>query len=81
MTRATANGVAFHKIRGGAGSQGMVQARRSLRPRLSLASSEMELAPKVLVRVLSHYMSRQELSGDVHMCNDVGESLTRTQSC
>jgi hypothetical protein len=63
---------------GRASSRGLVRARRSLRPRLSLASGEAELAPEVLVRVLSYYASR--LPGGVRTLNDVGESLTRLLS-
>jgi hypothetical protein len=81
MTRATIDGVAFHGIHGGAGSRGLIRARWSLCPRLSLASGEMELVSEVLVRVLSYYASRQELSGSMRTHNDVGESLTRSRSC
>jgi hypothetical protein len=57
MTRAIVDGVALHGIRGGAGSRGLVWARRILLPRLSLASGEAELALEVLVRVPSYYAS------------------------
>jgi hypothetical protein len=81
MTRATVYGVALHGIRGGAGSRGLVQARRILHPRLSLASGEAELVLEVLVHVLSYYTSRQDLSGIVRTRNDVDESLTILWSC
>jgi hypothetical protein len=55
--------------------------RQSLRPRLSSASGEAELAPEVLVHVLLYYMSHQGLLGSVRTRNDVGESLTRLRSC
>jgi hypothetical protein len=45
MTRATIDEVAFHGIHEGAGSRGLVQARQSLHPRLSLASGQTELVP------------------------------------
>jgi hypothetical protein len=57
MTRAIVDRVDLHGIRGAVGSQGLVRARQILRPRLSLASGEAELAPKVLVRVPSYYAS------------------------
>ena len=81
MTRAKVDGVAFHGIRWGASSRGLVRARQSLRPWLSLALGETELTPEVLVRILSYYASRQELSGGMRTRNDVGESLTRLWSC
>jgi hypothetical protein len=81
MTCATVDEVPFHGIRGGASSRGLVRRRRSFRPRLSLASGETELAPEILVRFLSYYTFRQELSGGVRTRNDVGESLTRLWSC
>jgi hypothetical protein len=49
MTHAIVDGVAFHGIRVGVGSRGRVQARRSLRPRLSYASEEAELVLEVFV--------------------------------
>ena len=64
MPRATVDGVAFNGIRWGASSRGQVWARRR--------QSEEELAPEVLVHVLSYYASRQGLSGGLRMCNDVG---------
>jgi hypothetical protein len=81
MVCAIVDGVAFHGIRGGASSRGRVQARRSLRPRLSSASGEVELAPKVLVYILLYYASRQGLSGGVHTHNYIGESLTGRWFC
>jgi hypothetical protein len=81
MACATVDGVAFHGIHGGAGSRGRVQARWSLRPRLSSALGEVELAPKVLVCILLYYAFRQGLSGGVHMHNYIGESLKIRWSC
>jgi hypothetical protein len=78
LTCATINRVAFCRIREGAGSRDWARTRRSLSPRASSASGEIEFAPEGRSALLSCYASRQGLSGGVRMRNHGGESFDKT---
>jgi hypothetical protein len=75
LTCATVGSVASYGIRGGAGSRGQARVRRKRYPRVSSTSGEVEFAPEGRSVLLSYYMSRQGMSGDVcaqqHMRNHV----------
>jgi hypothetical protein len=65
-TCATVEGVASRGIRGGAGSRGQAQERRSLSPGRVLRRVRWSLRPRVGMQ-LSYYTSRQELADGVHV--------------